>query len=106
MAEVLAHPEYSRDADMQRFPTGSLPRVDSSNLRDVNGNTLQDLCEHIDPVAFKEGRIIALLQIHKSKMLCYLSPVVVTFVKGAVRREARIALQKAIPTRGGAARPF
>lgn len=40
------------------------------------------MCEHIDSVAFKEGRIIVLLQIHRSKILCYLSQFVVTFFRG------------------------
>lgn len=44
------------------------------------------MCEHIDPVAFKEGRIIVLLQIHESKILCYLSQSVVTFFRGAGKR--------------------
>lgn len=54
---------------------------------DVSDNTLQEMCEHIGPVAFKEGRIIVLLQIHNSKILCCLSQFVVIFMKGAGRRK-------------------
>ena len=87
-----------------------MPRVDRSNLRVANGNTLQDLCGQIDPAAFRDGRIIVLLQIHNSKILYYLFQILITFIKGAGRREernfARITLQKAIPSRGGAVCSF
>lgn len=72
---------------MQRSSAGILPWVDRSNLRIVNGNTAQDLCRKIDPAASRDGKKIVLLLIHNSTILCNLSQILITFIKGAGREE-------------------
>lgn len=48
MTDVLGYLEHPRDVTRQKSPAGSLPRVDRTNPKAANGNTLQDWCGQMD----------------------------------------------------------